>query len=352
MKKPIDKERLADLSEESRKLLRKGATRGHILSEEVDDLASSGRIEEEELEKFLEAADALALPIEDADDVRERGSYEGAAAEPLRIYLDEIGKIDRLTPAEEVELSALIRGGDEEARKRMILANLRLVVTIARHYWSRGMSFLDLIEEGNLGLIRAVDKYDGSKGYRFSTYGAWWIRQAISRAIANRGRVIRIPIYVIQLVGRFEHARRRLRNEAGRDPTAAEVATALEIPEKKARMVSRLIENIRALDSVASVEVMQRIVQQVPDRQDPSPHDLVDLQIEHERLDRLLHRLTSREEAILRIRYGFDDGNPKSLAETGEEFNLSRERIRQIEGRALEKLRRLLEISPEEHPAG
>ncbi|MFH1278748.1 MAG: sigma-70 family RNA polymerase sigma factor [Candidatus Eisenbacteria bacterium] len=346
-KKPIDKGRLADLSEESRKLLRKGAARGHILSEEVDDLASSGRIEEEELETFLEAAESLALPIEDAEEVRDRGDYEGAATEPLRLYLDEIGRIPRLTPEEEVEYSARIHAGDEEARKGMILANLRLVITIARHYWSRGMSFLDLIEEGNLGLIRAVDKYEGSRGYRFSTYGAWWIRQAISRAIANRGRVIRIPIYVIQLVGRYEHARRRLRNETGNDPTPADVAAALEIPEKKAFMVSRLIESIRALDSVASVEVMQRIVSQVPDRQDPTAYDLVDLQIEHERLDRLLRRLTSKEESILRIRFGFDDGNPKSLAETGDAFGLSRERIRQIEGRALEKLRRLLEITPE-----
>lgn len=338
---------LAGLSEESRQLIRKGAARGYLRSDEVDEFASSARLDEGELDALLQAMETLAIPIEDPEKSRERRRGEHASAEPLRLYLDEIGKIPRLTPAEEVELSALIHGGDEEARKRMILANLRLVVTIARHYWSRGMSFLDLIEEGNLGLIRAVDKFDGARGYRFSTYGAWWIRQAISRAIANRGRVIRIPIYVIQLVGRYEHARRRLRNETGREPRPAEVAAKLGMPEKKARMVSRLIQNIRALDSVASVEAMQRIVRQVPDRQDPTAHDLIDLQLEHERLDRLLRRLSAREEAILRIRYGFDDGEPKSLAETGDTFGLSRERIRQIEGRALEKLRRLIDIVPE-----
>ncbi|RPJ44088.1 MAG: sigma-70 family RNA polymerase sigma factor, partial [Candidatus Latescibacterota bacterium] len=241
------------------------------------------------------------------------------------------------------ELSRRVREGDDEARRRMILANLRLVVTIARHYWSRGLSFLDLIEEGNLGLIRAVDRFDGSRGYRFSTYGAWWIRQAISRAIANRGRVIRIPIYVIQLVGRYEQARRKLANETGEEPTPRDVAARMGISERKARMVSRLIDRIRALDSIASVETMQRIVRQVPDRRDPSPYDLVDLHLEHERLDRLLHNLSRREEAILRIRYGFDSGLPKSLAATGETFGLSRERIRQLERRALEKLRRLLD---------
>ncbi|MFH1679755.1 MAG: sigma-70 family RNA polymerase sigma factor [Candidatus Eisenbacteria bacterium] len=335
---------LEGLARESRSLLRKGAARGFLRSDEVDDLASSGRLEEGELEAFLDAVEKLSIPVEDPEKENEREQRPSAAAEPLRLYLDEIGKIARLTPAEEVELSERVQQGDEEARKRMILANLRLVVTIARHYWSRGLSFLDLIEEGNMGLIRAVEKFQGSKGYRFSTYGAWWIRQAISRAIANRGRIIRIPIYIIQLVGRYEQARRRLLQERGREPGVRAVAKELGITENKARMIARLIENVRALDSVASVETMQRIVHQVPDRREPTPHDLVDLQLEHERLDRLLHRLSSREQAILRIRFGFDTGLPKSLAETGDAFGLSRERIRQIEGRALEKLRRLLEV--------
>jgi RNA polymerase primary sigma factor len=344
MKHISKRKHLEGLAKESRNLLRRGAERGFIRSEEVDDLASSGRLEEGELESFLDAVDTLSIPIEDQEKEEERELRPKAAAEPLRIYLDEIGKITRLTPSEEVTLSARVRQGDEEARKRMILANLRLVVTIARHYWSRGHSFLDLIEEGNMGLIRAVEKFDGSKGYRFSTYGSWWIRQAISRAIVNHGRIIRIPIYVIQLVGRYEQARRRLLHAKRREPEVRAVAQELGISERKARMTAQLIESVRALDSVASVETMQRIVHQVPDRREPSPYDLVDLQLEHERLGRLLQRLSSREQAILRIRFGLDTGLPKSLSETGDTFGLSRERIRQIERRALGKLRRLLEM--------
>jgi len=346
MKRAIDQTHLAGLSEESQKLLRAGVKRGYLRSAEIDGLAESGKMEAGELEIFLSAAESLRLPIETGEGGRRRRSKGAVDTEPLRLYLDEIGKIPRLTPEEEVELSARIHEGDEEARKKMILANLRLVVTIARHYWSRGLSFLDLVEEGNLGLIRAVDKFEGSKGYRFSTYGAWWIRQAISRAIANRGRIIRIPIYVVQLVSRFEQVRRRIRNERGSDPTLGEIAEELDLSERKARMIERLIGNIRALDTVASVEAMQRIVRQVPDTKEPSPYKMVDLQLEHEKLDRLLHRLSSREEAILRIRYGFDDGQPRSLAETGDAFGLSRERIRQIEVRALGKLRRILDTPP------
>jgi RNA polymerase primary sigma factor len=335
---------LPRLPGEGADLLRKAAERGFLRSGEVDELASSGKLEERELETFLEAAETLSLPIEEQGEKEPPEREERPGAEPLRLYLDEIGKIRRLTPAEEVELSARVQAGDEEARREMILANLRLVVTIARHYWSRGLSFLDLIEEGNTGLIRAVDRFQGTRGYRFSTYASWWIRQAISRAIANRGRVIRIPIYVIQLVGRYERTRRKLASETGEEPDVGAIAERIGISEKKARMVSRLIGRIRALDAVASIETLQRIVRQVPDRQDQSPYDLVDLQLEHERLDRLLHQLTIREEAILRIRYGFDSGLPRSLADTGTSFGLSRERIRQIEVRALGKLRKLLDL--------
>lgn len=339
------KRNLEKLSEPSRRLLQKGRDRGYLGAEELDELVSSGKITEGDLERFLRLADILQLPIEEPEEVKKHEAMEHGDTSPLRIYLDEIGRIPRITPAEEVELSERIRSGDEEARRKMIMANLRLVVTIARHYWSRGCSFLDLIEEGNLGLIRAVDKFDGSRGYRFSTYGAWWIRQSISRAIANRGRVIRVPIYIVQLVSRYEQTRRKLRNILDKDPVPNEVAKEMGIPEKRAVMLSELIGNIRALDSVASVESMQRIVQRIPDRQEVSPFEMVELQLEHEHLDRLLHHLSEREESILRIRFGFDDGDPKSLAQTGETFELSRERIRQIEKRALAKLRRILNLS-------
>ncbi|MBN1827058.1 MAG: sigma-70 family RNA polymerase sigma factor [Candidatus Eisenbacteria bacterium] len=340
----MNREPREKMSDRGRHLIREGRKRGYIRSEEIDELVSSGNLTDDDLESVLQAAEEIRIPIREAEEEK-REPRNADEASPLRIYLDEIGKIPRITPEEEVELSRRIRAGDEEARRKMILANLRLVVTIARHYWSRGHSFLDLIEEGNLGLIRAVDKYDGDKGYRFSTYGAWWIRQSISRAIANRSRVIRIPIYIVQLVSRFEQTRRRFHQENDREPTAVETAEMMNIPEKRARMLSRLIESIRALDSVASIETMQRIVRQIPERSESNPYELVELQLEHERLNRLLQRLSSREESILRIRFGFDDGNPKSLAETGETFGLSRERIRQIEKRALAKLRRLLDLT-------
>ncbi len=339
---PLDDEVIDSLSPPSRELLRAGTRRGFLREEEIDRLGSGGTVPVKEMEILLGAAEYLALPIRPPRAGIAPAGKEPHSTEALRQYLDEIGRIDRLTPEEEVELSDRIQAGDEAARRKMILANLRLVVTIARAYRRRGVPFLDLIEEGNLGLIRAVDRFLGSKGCRFSTYAGWWIRQGITRVIANRGRIVRIPIYVIQLVSRYERARRKLRNDLDRDPSIAEIASYLDLSEKKCRLAESLVRNIRNLDSMASVDVADRIVREIPDRHTLSPESIVELQLEHERLDRLLRKLTEREEAILRIRFGFDDGTPRSLAETGSAFGLSRERIRQIEGRALEKLRRLL----------
>jgi RNA polymerase primary sigma factor len=340
---PLDNAILDTLSPPGKELLRIATSRGYLQEEELERFGAQGDLPDGEFELLLGALESLDLPVRRKPVKKVREKKSSHDTEALRQYLDEIGKIDRLTPVQEVELSDLIQAGDEEARRKMIIANLRLVVTIARAYRRRGVPFLDLIEEGNLGLIRAVDRFLGSKGCRFSTYAAWWIRQGITRAIANRGRIVRIPIYVIQLVSRYERARRALRNQLDRDPTVDEISEKLEIPRKKCRMAASLIENIRNLDSMASVDVVDRIVREIPDQRAPSPTQFVELQLEHERLDRLLGKLTEREEAILRIRFGFDDGTPRSLAATGSVFGLSRERIRQIEGRALEKLRRLLD---------
>jgi len=347
LNQPIDNRILESLSPPCRELLRIATGRGFLQGEDLDRLEKEGGLPDGELEVLLGAAETLELPVRRKPVKQEKVDKGRHDTEALRQYLDEIGRIDRLTPEQEVEYSDRIQAGDEEARRTMIIANLRLVVTIARAYRRRGVPFLDLIEEGNLGVIRAADRFLGSKGCRFSTYAAWWIRQGITRAIANRGRIVRIPIYVIQLVSRYQKARRKLYNVLDREPAVEEIAVELKITPKKCLMTSTLIDNIRNLDSMASVDVVDRIVREIPDQSTPSPMEVVDLQLEHERLDRLLAKLTDREEAILRIRFGFDNDEPQSLAATGSVFGLSRERIRQIEGRALEKLRRLLDVKGE-----
>lgn len=270
----------------------------------------------------------------------------------IDIYLREIGRIPLLAHADLLALARRARGGDEEARKRIILANLRLVVHVARAYRSRGLPLLDLIEEGNLGLIHAVDRFEPERGLRFSTYAAIWIRQAILRGIAEQAKSLRIPVQMFQQVNRFMRAERTLRGRLGREPVIEEIARELDISTPRAERLAGLIAGLRSLDEGSSLEAFEQLSTEDLGEAPHSVERLVELQLEHEKLDRLLRSLSQREEQILRIRYGFYDGVARTLAQTGAHFGISRERVRQIEARALDKLRHALEYHELERAAG
>ena len=264
-------------------------------------------------------------PRSDGDDIQRR-------------YFKEISAYPLLTAEEEVELARKLRDGDEEARKRLILSNLKLVITIAKSYTNHNVPFLDLIEEGNIGLIKAVSRFDPERGFRFSTYASWWIRQAIVRAISTHSRTIRIPIHVFQLMTKYV----ALEDEAGRYADE-EKAEKLKISMKRFRMLEKLIRNIKALDLANSIEAFNQLSRSMDTEAGSSPEKIILQQIENEELERLLERLSEREKLIIRIRYGLEDGEPHTLSETGEVIHVSRERVRQLEMRALKKLRLLLE---------
>ena len=256
-----------------------------------------------------------------------------------RRYLKEINRYPLLSADEEVDLARKARNGDVEARKRLIVANLRLVITIARTFSTYGVPFLDLVEEGNLGLIKAVGRFDPDRGFRFSTYASWWIRQSIVRAISNSSRTIRIPIHIFQLMTRYIS----LMQEAGIEKLSTEEkAQRLKISTKRFRMLVELVENIRALDLASSIDAYEQLTRSIEPEAGTDPEKIILQQMENESFAEIMERLSDREKLILRIRYGFDDGEPHTLAETGETVKVSRERVRQLEMRALRKLRLLL----------
>jgi RNA polymerase primary sigma factor len=255
-----------------------------------------------------------------------------------RRYFKDIGKYPLLTAEEEVDLARSVQAGDEEARRKLILSNLKLVVTIAKSYTNHNVPFLDLIEEGNLGLIKAVSRFDPERGFRFSTYASWWIRQAIVRAISTHSRTIRIPIHVFQLMTKYVAI-----EEETESYSAEEKAEKLKISMKRFRMLEKLVMNIKALDLANSIETFNQLSRSLDTEIGSNPEKIILQQIEHEELTELLERLSEREKLIIRIRYGLEDGEPHTLSETGEVVHVSRERVRQLEMRALKKLRFLLE---------
>ena len=282
------------------------------------------------------------LPEEDEPDVEniDLTVPEGVSIEdPVRMYLKEIGKVPLLTADEEIELAQRMEAGDEEAKKRLAEANLRLVVSIAKRYVGRGMLFLDLIQEGNLGLIKAVEKFDYRKGYKFSTYATWWIRQAITRAIADQARTIRIPVHMVETINKLIRISRQLLQELGREPTPEEIAEEMNMSVERVREILKISQEPVSLETPIGEEEDSHLGDFIQDDNVPVPADAAAFTMLKEQLEEVLDTLTEREQKVLRLRFGLDDGRARTLEEVGKEFNVTRERIRQIEAKALRKLR-------------
>ena len=333
--------------------------------QEISDFFKDQSLEVEQMEKvldFLEASGVDVLRIsgndeelildDDADiekmddeeeielDKIDLSVPEGVSIEdPVRMYLKEIGKVSLLTADEEIELAKRMEQGDEDAKKRLAEANLRLVVSIAKRYVGRGMLFLDLIQEGNLGLIKAVEKFDYRKGYKFSTYATWWIRQAITRAIADQARTIRIPVHMVETINKLIRVSRQLLQELGREPTPEEIAEEMKMPVDRVREILKISQEPVSLETPIGEEEDSHLGDFIQDDNVPVPADAAAFTLLKEQLIEVLGTLTEREQKVLRLRFGLDDGRARTLEEVGKEFNVTRERIRQIEAKALRKLR-------------
>ena len=305
-------------------------SKADIDSPDPDELEAS---DYKEIEQDVKAYDS-------AESMEKLFSQEGLAIDdPVRMYLKEIGKIPLLTPERETYLAEQINVGDKAAKDELIEANLRLVVSIAKRHIGKGMYFLDLIQEGNLGLIKAVEKFDYSKGYKFSTYATWWIRQAITRAIADQARTIRIPVHMVETIHKVSRAARQLLQEFGREPTTDEIAASLEMTPEKVREIMKIAQDPVSLETPIGEEEDSHLGDFVEDNDSPAPSDSASYSLLKEQLENILHTLTKREEEVINLRFGLKDGRPRTLEEVGRQFQITRERIRQIEAKALRKLR-------------
>ena len=295
--------------------------------------------------KFVESDDISEIEAEvesfsTPEEMENALAVEGLAIEDhVRMYLKEIGKVPLLTPEREAELAQKIGEGSKWAKQQLVEANLRLVVSIAKRYMGRGLFFLDLIQEGNLGLMKAADKFDFEKGYKFSTYATWWIRQAVTRAIADQARTIRIPVHMVETIHKVQRVSRQILQEKGHDATAEEIAEAINMPIDKVRDILKAAQEPVSLETPIGEEEDSHLGDFIPDDEAPAPADAASYTLLREQLAEVLHTLTPREESVLKLRFGLDDGHMRTLEEVGREFNITRERIRQIEAKALRKLR-------------
>ena len=333
-------------------LLERGKAKGILTYKEIMDTLEEQDLDQEQVEKVYDRIEALnidvveeiEIPTDINDEIAAIASEVTASEginidDPVRMYLKEIGKVPLLSAAEEVEIAQRMAEGDQEAKQQLAEANLRLVVSIAKRYVGRGMLFLDLIQEGNLGLIKAVEKFDYRKGYKFSTYATWWIRQAITRAIADQARTIRIPVHMVETINKLIRVNRQLLQEYGRDPRPDEIAKEMGISEDKVREIIKIAQEPVSLETPIGEEEDSHLGDFIPDDDAPAPAEVVAGTLLKEQLMDVLDTLTPREEKVLRLRFGLDDGKARTLEEVGREFSVTRERIRQIEAKALRKLR-------------
>ncbi|NLX76391.1 MAG: RNA polymerase sigma factor RpoD [Clostridiaceae bacterium] len=333
-----------------RELTELGKAKGMLTYKEVMDAFEKVDLPPEKIERIYDALERLGIDVlPEADDEIEDLNLEEdpelsipegvTIDDPVRMYLKEIGKVPLLTAEEEIELAKRMEAGEEEPKKRLAEANLRLVVSIAKRYVGRGMLFLDLIQEGNLGLIKAVEKFDYRKGFKFSTYATWWIRQAITRAIADQARTIRIPVHMVETINKLIRVSRQLLQELGREPTPEEIANEMGLSEDKVREIMKISQEPVSLETPIGEEEDSHLGDFIPDDDAPAPDESAAFTLLKEQLIDVLDTLTPREEKVLRLRFGLDDGRARTLEEVGREFNVTRERIRQIEAKALRKLR-------------
>ncbi|MBE6840367.1 MAG: RNA polymerase sigma factor RpoD [Ruminococcus sp.] len=337
-------------------LMEQGKTNGKLTTKEITDALEELDFDVDQLNTFYDNCETLNIEIvEDfsldtdlkvgldaslTDDLEMALSTEGIAIDdPVKIYLKEIGRVPLLSPEEEIELAQRMSTGDPYARKRLSEANLRLVVSIAKKYVGRGMQFLDLIQEGNLGLIKAVEKFDYTKGFKFSTYATWWIRQAITRAIADQARTIRIPVHMVETITKVKKVSSQLLHENGHDPTPDEIAERLEMSVDKVREIMRIAQDPVSLETPIGEEEDSHLGDFIPDDDAPAPSEAANHTLLREQLNEVLNTLTEREAKVLKLRFGLEDGKSRTLEEVGQRFEVTRERIRQIEAKALRKLR-------------
>lgn len=333
------------------KLIKEGKKDGKLSYEQIGDAFEKFEIDSDDIDDLYKVFEKEGINLVDKKDSKDDEDEVDVTKEdlsvpkgvtvddPVRMYLKEIGKISLLTAEEEVEIAKRMEAGDEFAKKELAEANLRLVVSIAKRYVGRGMSFLDLIQEGNLGLMKAVDKFDYTKGFKFSTYATWWIRQAITRAIADQARTIRIPVHMVETINKLVRVQRQLVQDLGRDPLPEEIAQEMNLDVERVREIQKIAQEPVSLETPIGEEEDSHLGDFIPDDEILSPQDAATFTLLKEQLNTVLETLTEREKKVLTLRFGLDDGRARTLEEVGKEFDVTRERIRQIEAKALRKLR-------------